>query len=55
MNKPKLKRNLELVKLRDIDPDKWSWRELAQKYGFKSHNTAKQIYQTFKNYRTGDN
>jgi hypothetical protein len=44
---PKLDRNMELVKLRDKDPKEWSWRKLAAKYGFVSHNTAKQIYNTF--------
>lgn len=44
---PKLERNKALVKLRKKNPGKWTWRALAKEFGFKSHNTAKEIFQTF--------
>jgi hypothetical protein len=47
MSHPKTDRNKLIVKLRNENPEKWSWRAIAKEFGFKSHNTAKEIYTTF--------
>lgn len=47
MSKPKLDRNLEIVKLRNKDPKKWSIEALRKKYKFKSKATVHEILQTF--------
>lgn len=45
MSLAKIDRNFDLVKKRLVEQE--SWRGLATEYGFKSHNTAKEIFQTF--------
>lgn len=45
MSAPKTDRNFELIKDRLLEG--MSWRALAEKHEFKSHNTAKEIYYTF--------
>lgn len=48
MSKPKLERNLEIVKLRLKDPRKWTFEALRKKYKFKSRGTVHEIMGTFK-------
>jgi hypothetical protein len=43
--KEKTERNYELMGKRDSNPKKWSWKALADHYGFKSRGTAQEIYQ----------
>lgn len=40
----KIERNIELMQKRESDAKKWSWKALADHYGFSSRTTAFNIY-----------
>lgn len=47
MSLPKLDRNKLLVRMRNKNPEKWSWDALRSYFKFKSRGTPKRIYDTF--------